>query len=452
VLASGSGRRQRVLTNPKFNRYARPKAMLPVGNMVLIDFSIEALKGLGLLKLYVGAGPRPLSDILERRLLKRELYNAEIQMHSEQELLDTAGTVNYLIQNFIQPYPNDTICVLPCDTPHNINLGPILESHLRTGAAATVAALPIRWSSPEWAERTFGTIRLKGMPNIEKYPDRNVFEAAVKKFTRTLGGETFRVKGFDEKVPRDEAPSNLINTGIYFFNAGFLMDLDPIITRRYPEDSPTRFSDFGLHLFPLLGGRHEEFAYIRNKEPKFFNKIAQGEYQFNAYVLPPNTYWRDVGNPIALIRANMSVLDGKLDTGLEYRLQRWEPQSWGWKGAHGTTISDQAVIASPKHAGTLGSIISGHVTVGAGAMIERSVVLNYSEVHGRVINSLCFPGTTHQVLESTAHIRRNIIGNGIELANSIFVGGDLRLGQLPAGIRDRIIYENVTGGISFDPL
>jgi ADP-glucose pyrophosphorylase len=147
----------------------------------------------------------------------------------------------------------------------------------------------------------------------------------------------------------------------------------------------------------------------------------------------------------------MNVLDGKLYTGLPERTDNWEEMPWGWRGTHGSSIAEAANLSVPRK-DVLGSIIGSHVTVGANSWIERSVISRYSEIYGKVINSLCFPGTTHQVLEGTTRVKRNIVGSGIEITNSIFIGGELQLGQLPAGIRDRIIYENMTGGISFDPL
>lgn len=446
ITAAGEGTRMRALTNRRLNRHARPKAMLPVGTSVLIDYSINALKNIDLDVIYVGTGPRPFSESLERRIINRHTYEIEIKVHAENELLDTAGTVKYLLQNIIENVKrSDTICVLPCDTPHNIDLSPILKAHEDKGAAATVAALPIEWGSPVWREHRFGTISFQLMNKVEDYKgDRNLFELDNMNLAQRLQGESVRVTRYQNHQERDKAESNLVNTGIYFFNAGFLMDLAPHIT---PKNARPQFSDIGLHVFALLGGRSSEFPFI--PEP-FVKKVLAGEYPFNAYLLPPDVYWRDVGNPLALLKANMDFLTGKLRVPLEENDRFWHPEPWGLMGNFGTRLPGDwhKIVAPPM--GTLGSVIGNHVQ--PSGRIDTSVVLDYMSVEGKVASSICFPGTDHEIVDGRPTIRRGIIGSGTTLVNCIFTGGDTR--QIPTAepIHDRIVYETAYGGLAFDPL
>ncbi len=436
ILAGGPGKRQRALSCPAFNPAAQPKAMLPAGNRVLIDFSIEALKQIGLNKIYVSAGPRPLSEVLERHITNRNIYKVDIHLYNEEQPLDTAGGVKYLIQNFLNINPEDTVCVLPCDTPHNIDLNPIFQSHLRNQAAVTVAVLPINWSSIEWKERTFGTIQLSSMPRIENCRDRNHFEEEVVSYAREHQGEAYQVKGFFEGQEREKARSNLINTSIYFFKAGFLMEIAPFITAR-KIDHP--FSDLGLHVLSLIGGRAGEFA-DHNMDPAVIKKAKKGEYPFYAFLLPADTYWRDISDPLSLLRVNMDILRGRLDTQLSPRF--WKRQNWGWQGHFSSVIHTGAAI-SPPEPGTIGSVIGSHVTIESGARISNSVILDWNTLAGETEGSVIFPGSDKS---------KGRIGRGVKLVDCIYTGGDLTYSEVPRTIDHKIIYKNRFGGISYDPL
>ena len=433
ILGSGFGTRQKALTNHNLNLGARPKPMLPVGNRVLVDFSIDALKTLGLQDIYCGACPRPLSEIMERHITNRSVYQIDIHVKVESKLLDTAGTLLYNIEN-LDVKPDSTVCSLNNDNPHNIDLNPIYQAHLKSGAAVTVGALPIKWSSTEWKERTFGTIKLAGMPDIQKYSDRNSFEEDVRAFALENEKQSLKVIGYDEEQERDHARSNLINTGIYFLRGDLLMALSPYIT---PMEATNRFSDFGLHIFPLLAGRHDEFA--RHLDPSFIEKIKQGNFPFYAYLLPVDTYWRDAGNPQVLLRANMDVLGRKLDLSMDPRF--WQKKDWGWQGNFGSSIHEGAITSPTPE--TMGSLVGSHVVVDKGAKVEHSVIMDHNFIAGEVISSVILAGT----LERGGHI-----GKGVKLVNSIYAGGKINYSDAPRTIKDSIVYETVYGGLAFDPL
>lgn len=424
ILAAGLGSRQRALTNPKVNKLARHKAMLPVGNRVLIDFSIEALKKLNLAEIYVGTGPRPLSDTLEEHITNEDAYQTKIKVYVEPSRQDTAGLVKYLFSNsFITADRSDTICILPCDTPHNLDLKPVYEAHLKNNAGVTMLVYPLRWSAEEWKTRTFGTVQTKEMPEFQSFDDRNKFEEAVRNFTLERKEHLLEVKNFHEKSERDKCQSNLVNTSIYFFNAGFLMDLFPRITKPN-EDNP--LSDFGLHLFPALCNPS-------------FRKHLSGDAKhlpFYAYILPEDVYWRDVGNPLALLKANMDVLDKKILTDLE-NSRFWHQEPWGWLGNFGSSVYKGSMVDPLPN--TYGSIIGNHVVIKKGAKIERSVILDHVTVSGKIINSVIFPQKPGTGIE---------IEKGVELVNTLYVGGALGR-EL---IQDQIIYPTPYGGTAFDPL
>ncbi|MBN2057246.1 MAG: NDP-sugar synthase [Candidatus Saganbacteria bacterium] len=434
ILAAGPARRGRALTSPAICRYALPKAMLPVGQKRLIDYSVRALQELGLRKIYVGTGPRPLSEITEQHLNDLETADFEIHSHCENTVLDTLGTLKYIMQNFmVDVERKDTIVVLPCDTPNDILLRPILLNHLKNEAAVTVAALPIRWSSSEWKERTFGTVKLGVMPDIADYKDRNIFESDLHQCAKGVQGSSFQVVSFCEQEERDKAQSNLISTAIYFFNAGLLMDLSDHITAK---NAGHGFSDIGLHLLPLLGGRQDEFRHILPVE--LIRRL--NDYPFFAHILPADTFWQDVGNPLALLKANMDIL--RVEQAEAMERMRGTSQSFPsrWRSLLDWIRQQQGVsLIDPS------ALVRGH------ASVKRSVIGANTEISGDVISSVVFSGG-HETVENRPSLRRNLIGRGVKLINSIFVGGQLRQEDAPRVIKDRIVYETVHGGLAFDPL
>lgn len=437
ILAAGPGGRQRVLTDHVRNRCPLPKAILPVGTKALIDFSIDALKHLGLQQIHAGVGTHPFSEFIERQISKSDIYKVKISPHSEHTLLDTAGTTTYILEHFLSAKNNDTICVLPCDTPHQIDLDPILKAHHKNHAAVTMAVIPIEWHSGEWSDRSFATVQLEGMPKLADYANHDLFEKALRSFAKEHKGESLKVAKFNEKEERKNCQSNLINIGFYFFNAEFLMRLIPFIR---PKGSSPSFSDFGLHIFPFLGGRHEEFSSA--VDPEFLKQVKNGDYPFHAYVLSEDVYWRDVWNPLTLLKANMDFLDGRFGTAIDPGDAFWHQKEWGWQGNFGTSIDQNTSLHTPLP-GSIGSIIGNHVLISSGAKVERSVIRDHLEIAGSVKNSVCLPNYFSE---------QRLIGRGVKMLNSIFVGGELHYSKTPRHISDSIVYPDFYGGIAFAPI
>jgi NDP-sugar pyrophosphorylase family protein len=407
----------------------------------------------------------------------REIYQADIRVHNLDRMLDTTALTYYIMRNLMDVRPSDTICSVHCDTVFERDLlAKMHGAHHATQAALTMAVLPIRWGSPEWERRTFGTVQLEVMPKIEDYQDRNQFEEEVRKCAKEIEGESFRVVDFHEEQERTLTKSNLINTGMYFFNAGFLMELanaitprilnytfpdlafdfdmlsildmvpedkiDPILLQKIRQGNYPFFPDldFGHDVLPFLAGMRDQF---RNYEvdPAFVQRVRRGEYPFYAYLLSPETYWRDVGSPLDLMKANMEGLDQKFDAQLE-ESRFYEQMEWGWRGTIGTSIHDNATFAKPVE-GSWGSIIGNHVRIESTAKVERSVILDHATVAGKVTNSIVFPGTPE---------RSVIIGRGVDITNSILVGGELHYHGVPRSITNKVVYLTKKGGYTYDDL
>lgn len=140
--------------------------------------------------------------------------------------------------------------------------------------------------------------------------------------------EMGRVIGFIEKPPRDEAPTNLINAGVYI--------MEPSVLDRIPagvEHSAERA------LFP---GLVEEGARI----------FATGT----------DAYWMDIGTPRKYLQANLDALSG-----------RFRCDAVSSPGAGCTVIDPSATVDGT--AAVADGCVGANVTVGAEVRIERSVLL-----------------------------------------------------------------------------
>jgi mannose-1-phosphate guanylyltransferase len=152
--------------------------------------------------------------------------------------------------------------------------------------------------------------------------------------------EDGRVLGFIEKPEPGEAPTNQINAGVYV--------MEPSVLGRIPEGE---VASAERELFPSL--------------------VAEGAPLF---ARATDAYWIDIGTPQSYMQANMDALDrSPAETGLD----------------NGAVVADGGRVSS--------SCVGAASSVGAGAVVERSILL---------------PGV--QVGER-AQVRGSILGEGVSV-------------------------------------
>ena len=171
--------------------------------------------------------------------------------------------------------------------------------------------------------------------------------------------ESGRVLAFVEKPPRETAPTNLINAGIYV--------LEPSVLDRIPTG---RKVSIERETFPAL--------------------VADGV----VYARPGASYWIDTGTPQAYLQAQLDVLDGVRDAaGLV------EP------GVHPSAVVDPTATV-------VRSVIGAHAVVGAGARVERSVLLPHAEVgEGAVVEDSAL-GQRARVAAGAVVVGGTVVGDG----------------------------------------
>jgi glucose-1-phosphate adenylyltransferase len=254
VLAGGSGTRLLPLTA----NHAKP-ALSFAGGVRIIDFVLSNLVNSGITSIYVVGQYKPESLIKHigadwgpelrapRGFLRMVLPNTQA---ADGAFLGTADAVlkNLHLCNRLAP---DLVAVFAADHVYRMDVGQMIDAHVRNKADISVAAIPV----PIEQASSFGVIDVEA------------------------GG---RIRGFDEKPAYpDSIPARpthaYVSMGNYLF--------DPAVLTSLLEESAARGeTDFGHHVLPRAAATHRVFAY------DFSTNQVPGAAPYEE----PN-YWRDVG-------------------------------------------------------------------------------------------------------------------------------------------------------------
>ena len=261
------------------------------------------------------------------------------------------GTANAIYQNipFIERFDPDNVLILSGDHIYRMDYAAMLAAHEKTGADCTIA---VRTVPMEEASR-FGIMNTN--------PDGSIYE-------------------FEEKPAHPK--SNNASMGIYIFRWSILKQF--LIA---DEEDPNSENDFGKNLIPaLLNSGHKLWAYA-----------FEG-------------YWKDVGTIDSLWEANMDLLG--IEPNFDIRGAENEKISARNNAMPSSYIASEAqtvncfiaeggeIYGAVRHA-----IISTGCTIGAGALVEDSVIMP---------NVFVAPG---------AIIRHAIIGENCTISSGAVVGG-----------------------------
>lgn len=234
ILAGGFGTRLRPLT------YTRPKHLLPIANRPHIEHVLDMLWAsevmeVVLLTSYLAEAFSTVAQSARARGMKLEVAH-------EVKPLDTAGA----LKNAAEFVGEETFLAFNGDILSNLDLRRVVDWHFSHSAEGTIVLTPV--DDPA----AFGVV-----------PTDN----------------DGRVLGFIEKPPPGEAPTNMINAGVYV--------LEPSVLVRIPAN---RRCNAERELFPELA--------------------ADGRL----YALPTDAYWMDIGTPEKYLRANLDALGGQFKT------------------------------------------------------------------------------------------------------------------------------------------
>jgi len=308
------------------------------------------------------------------------------------------GTADAVYQNIYSIGSEEPkyVVILSGDHIYKMNYGLMLEQHVASGAAVTLATLPIR---PDEVSR-FGVVEVS----------RNS-----------------EVTGFQEKPKQTSVRSPFnpemvdASMGIYLFNTDVL--LRELIADAEDPDSK---HDFGHNILPKLLGRHKMNAY------NFVDENGQEAL-----------YWRDVGTLEAYYEANMDMCSITPTFNLY-------DKSWPMRTRSTQYPPAKFVFGEPGRTGmAINSIVSPGCIV-SGAVVRESVlsqdvrVNSYSDVDSSIIFS-------HVNVGRHCRIRHAIIDRDVHIPDGTVIGYDQNEDKkhyfvTPSGLtvvtRDYSIYEN----------
>ncbi len=257
------------------------------------------------------------------------------------------GTANAIYQNidYIDSFNPEYVLILSGDHIYKMDYEVMLDFHKQNKADCTIAVMPV--------------------PMEE-----------AKRFGIMITDENRKITDFEEKP--ENPRSNLASMGIYIFNWD-------VLRQAMVEKAQVPGLDFGKHIIPYC---HEKGS------PMY-------AYEFNGY-------WKDVGTLNSYWEANMELIDIVPEFNLyeEY-----------WK------IYTHSEALPPQY-------------YAPGSVVERSIVGEGSEIYGQIYNSVIGCGVTigkGAVIRDSIVMNNTAIGEGCELyktivAENVDIGSGSRFG------------------------
>jgi len=206
-----------------------------------------------------------------------------------------------------------------------------------------------------------------------------------------------RISRFVEKPKKEEAPSNLVNTGLYMFSREIRDILAEDGVRRIIQER--RRLDFGYDVIPYL--------------------IETGREVYG-FVLKGS--WYDVGTPKRYLDAMTGILNGKLSSLQDFGGRISSGERVWIQGDSTESIKWRKLILKKFRDGKVqfggSGLIGRHCNIEDSAKITNSCIDNYSTI-GRDV-----------VIENSAVMDRAIIGDGAVIRNSI-IGRQVTVNSTP---------------------
>jgi len=351
ILAGGRGERLYPLTQE------RAKPAVPIGGKYrLIDFVLSNFANSGIESIYV------LTQFKAQSLIRhleegwrlsdfrhdRFLTIVPAQMRTGGDWYQGTADAVYQNINLIERHRPELVAVFGADHVYRMNVQQMIDRHRATGAAVSVAVLPVEIDSAT----QFGVLAVD---------------------------DDWRIRAFDEKPAEPKAiPGEptlaLASMGNYIFNTDVLLDA----LRKDAERSDTRH-DFGHDILPGLLRSEKLLAYDfrKNSVPLDF----KGE---------ESSYWRDVGTIEAYFEANMDLRSVRPSLNLYNK--NWPIRTLGYGGPPPKFVFDEAervgvAINSIVAEGSIvsgsriyGSVIGQNVRIHSYCHIENSIIMDWVEI------------------------------------------------------------------------
>ena len=396
VLAGGEGKRLAPLTAD------RAKPAVPFGgNYRLIDFALSNLVNAGYRQIVVLTQYK--SHSLDRHisttwrlspLLGNYVAPVPAQMRRGPRWFSGSADAIYQNLNLLYDERPDIVAVFGADHIYRMDPRQMVDQHIESGAAVTVAAL----RAPLAEADQFGVI-----------------ETAADGQTITA----FREKPTDAVGLADAPDKVFASMGNYVFSAEALID----IVTRDAEDEGSKH-DMGGSIVPALveSGAAHVYDFSRNEVPGA-SEVERG-------------YWRDVGTLDAFYDAHMDLISVEPEFNLYNR--EWPILTW-------PDPLPPAKFVFDEDDGSRGTALDSMVCAGvviSGATVRRSVLSPGAHLHSyaEVEDSVLMQGVD---VGQRAVVRRAIVDKNVRIAPGAEVGVD------PVADRERFAIS--AGGVVVIP-
>lgn len=308
VLVGGFGTRLRPLTDTV------NKQMLPVVDRPMIERVLGGLADHGVTDAVLSLGYEP--DAFLAAYPERRCAGVDLEFAVEDEPLDTAGAIRFAAR---EAGVDETFVVVNGDVLHDVDVASVWRTHRERGAEGTITLTPVDDPS------RYGVVPLD---------------------------DDGWVRAFIEKPPRDQAPTNWINAGIYV--------LEPSVLDRIPAGGKVSIE---RETFPAMVEDH----------------VLSG--------VRSDAYWVDAGTPATYLQVQLDLVDGRraveppVADGASVgdgAAVRHTVVMAGARVADGATVTDSALLPGAvveKGASVEGSIVGPGARVGEGATLSDLCVL-----------------------------------------------------------------------------
>jgi mannose-1-phosphate guanylyltransferase len=320
VLAGGEGTRLRPLT------FSTPKQMLPVAGRPVIERVVEELARHGVDEVVLSLGYRP--DAFIAAYPEGRCAGVALTYAVEASPLDTGGAIAFAARQ--AGVGDETFIAMNADVLAEIDVTSLVEFHRDRGAEATIALTPVDDPS------LFGVVAV----------DANGLVGA-----------------FIEKPSAQEAPSNMINAGIYV--------LEPSFLARIPEGRRTSVE---RQVFPAVAREGALFA------------------------LGSDALWTDMGTPGKYLEANLA----------------WARREGAFGGTNAGTHPEAEVV---------NSVLHPDVRVEKGAIVREAVVLEGGRVQAGAFVNRSVLGRNVVVGRGAIVDALSVLGDGWVVADGAVLDG-----------------------------
>ena len=321
ILAGGEGTRLRPLTA------SLPKQLVPILNRPFIEHQLGYLLRFGVTEVTLAVTRNAHSERL-RSALGERAYGVDLCYAYEDEPLGSGGAIAGAAAGWSEPF-----LVCNGDIVTDVNLDDLREAHRAARAELTLFLQPVETPS------AYGVVALN---------------------------ERSEITSFVEKPPAGTEPSNLVNAGMWLFEAHLLREM-----------TAERANQVERELFPMLASSGRRVLGYQSARP---------------------VYWRDIGTPPTYLDANLDALLGRV-SGIEAAGSR----DGDVLAMPGTKVNPAATVRN--------AVLGAESTIDAAALVEGSVL--WERVHvgeGAVVRDSVLASDV--VVSPGAVVERQTIGAG----------------------------------------